>query len=58
MIIMAITSKAPKADGSVEYAIEDCEKAGLLKPSLIKPAVSTIESKLILKNSAAFHQMT
>jgi mRNA interferase MazF len=54
VVIMAITSKTHKADGPVEYVIEDWEKTGLLKPSLIKPAVSTIEQKLIIKKLGSF----
>ena len=32
-----------------ECLIKDWQNAGLLKPSAIKPAISTIEQKLILK---------
>jgi mRNA interferase MazF len=54
VIIMAITSKTHQADGLAEYAIEDWEKTGLLAPSLVKPAVSTIELKLIIKKLGRF----
>lgn len=53
VIIMAITSKTDKINTSAEYVIMDWEKAGLLKPSLMKPAVSTIEQKLIIRKLGA-----
>ena len=49
VFIMAITSKTRNADDSVDYVIEDWKKAGLVKPSLMKPAISTIERKLIIR---------
>jgi len=48
VIIMAITSKTRRADDPGEHVIEDWKKAGLVRPSLMKPAVSTIERKLII----------
>jgi len=49
VIIMAITSKTRRADDPDEYVIEDWKKAGLVLPSLMKPAVSTIERQLIIR---------
>ncbi len=49
IVIMAITSQIDKAAGIGECLIKDWQVAGLLKPSAIKPAISTIEQKLILK---------
>ncbi len=46
---MAITSQTSKIDGIGECMIEDWHRAGLLKPSAIKPAISTIEQSLVLK---------
>jgi mRNA interferase MazF len=54
VIIMAITSKTHKVSGPTEYVIEDWGKTGLLKPSLLKSAVSTIESKLIIRKLGSF----
>ncbi len=48
LIIMAITSQT-EIKGLGEVLIEDWKTAGLLKPSLVKPAISTIEQKLVLK---------
>jgi mRNA interferase MazF len=49
IVIMAITSRTEKTTGIGECLIEDWKNAGLLKPSSIKPAVSTIEQKLVIK---------
>jgi mRNA interferase MazF len=49
LILMAVTSqiKAPPMTG--EVAIKDWQGAGLLKPSIIKPIIATVERTLILK---------
>lgn len=49
IFIMAITSQIGKECGIGECLIKDWQNAGLLKPSAIKPAVSTIEQSLVLK---------
>jgi mRNA interferase MazF len=49
IVIMAITSQTAKTYGRGECHIEEWKKAGLLKPSSIKPAISTIEKQLVLK---------
>ncbi len=49
VIIMAITSRTEQVFAIGESLIKDWQKAGLLKPSSIKPAISTIEQRLILK---------
>lgn len=46
---MAITSQTERTVEIGECLIKDWQNAGLLKPSAIKPAISTIEQKLILK---------
>jgi len=43
IIIMAVTSQTEKTTGIGECLIQDWQDAGLLKPSAIKPAISTIE---------------
>lgn len=49
VVLMAITSqvKKPLKDGEIE--VLEWRKAGLLKPSVIKPIFTTIEKKLILR---------
>ena len=49
IVIMAITSQTTKTYGIGECLIDDWQGAGLLKPSAIKPAISTIEQSLVLK---------
>jgi mRNA interferase MazF len=49
IVIMAITSQTEKTIGIGECLIVDWQGAGLLKPSAIKPAISTIEQTLVLK---------
>lgn len=46
---MAITSQTEKTFGIGECMIKNWKEAGLLKPSAIKPAISTIEQRLVLK---------
>jgi mRNA interferase MazF len=47
--IMAITSQTKMFLEIGECLIKKWKEAGLLKPSAIKPAISTIEQKLVLK---------
>lgn len=49
IVIMAITSQIERTFEIGECLINDWQGSGLLKPSAIKPAISTIEQKLILK---------
>lgn len=49
IIIMAITSSTEQTFNIGECFIENWQSAGLLKPSTMKPAISTIEKSLVLK---------
>lgn len=49
IVIMAVTSQTEKIGGIGECVIADWRTAGLLKPSAIKSAISTIEQTLVLK---------
>ena len=49
IVIMTITGKTDKTLNVGECLIEDWRGAGLLKPSSIKPAISTIEQRLVLR---------
>ena len=49
IIIMAVTSRIDALLDIGECTIQNWKEAGLLKPSTIKPALSTIEQKLVLK---------
>ncbi|HEV8718947.1 MAG TPA: type II toxin-antitoxin system PemK/MazF family toxin [Candidatus Binatia bacterium] len=49
LIIMAITSQLRPSVGVGEVVIGDWQAAGLLKPSVIKPVLTTIEKGLVLR---------
>jgi mRNA interferase MazF len=49
IILMAVTSQMRHLGKTGEAAVEDWQEAGLLKPSLIKPILTTIEKSLVLK---------
>jgi mRNA interferase MazF len=49
LIIMAVTSKIKPISIIGEVIIQDWQEAGLLKPSAIKPVVTTIEKPLVIK---------
>lgn len=49
IIIMAITSQTERISDIGECKIQDWQRAGLLKPSAVKSAVTTIEKRLVLK---------
>lgn len=49
LIIMAVTSQQPTSDALGEVVVEDWRAAGLLKPSVLKPVLTTIDPTLILK---------
>ena len=49
IVVMAITSQTEKTIGIGECLIGAWQTAGLLKPSAVKAAISTLEQKLVLK---------
>ena len=49
-ILMAITSQVKNELSIGEYILQDWQHAGLLKPSMIKPLVATLEQNKIVKN--------
>ena len=49
IVIMAVTSQQPQTLFVGEVQVQDWRGAGLLKPSVLKPVVTTIDSALILK---------
>ena len=49
LIILAVTSQARPAAGVGEAAIAKWEEAGLLRPSVLKPVLATIERSLVLR---------
>ncbi|MBA7632506.1 hypothetical protein ES703_40052 [subsurface metagenome] len=49
LIIMAITSQIPESLRFGELQIKNWKNAGLIQPSIIKPAITTIEKKSVIK---------
>lgn len=49
LVLMAITSQVSAHNRPDEIEIMEWQKAGLLKPSVIKPVFTTIEKDLILR---------
>lgn len=48
VIILAVTSQT-RAGNALEGMITDWRAAGLLKPSVIKPVIATLEQSLVIK---------
>ena len=49
VILMAVTSQARPGSGTGESTVEGWKDAGLLKPSVVKPIVATVDRDLILR---------
>lgn len=48
VIIMAVTSQV-RPDNNFDIPVTDWRAAGLIKPSVVKPVIATIEKTLIIK---------
>jgi mRNA interferase MazF len=55
LILMAITSQLRPAPTVGEVVVLRWQEAGLLKPSVIKPLLTTIENILVLRQLGALH---
>ena len=55
IIIMAVTSQMRSAGYFGDIAVNQWQQAGLLKPSVIKPIVTTIEKSLVIKKLGQLH---
>lgn len=49
LIIMAVSSQIRATPDFGEFTVRDWKKAGLIKPSVIKPVLATIEKRLVLR---------
>ena len=49
LILMAVTSQVRASTTVGEVVIGEWKKSGLLKPSVIKPVLATIEKRLVLR---------
>lgn len=50
LVIMAVTSQLRPTNAFGEVVVEQWREAGLLKPSAIKPVITTIEKGLVIKS--------
>jgi len=48
LVVMAVTTQ-PRAASSLETPVTQWQQAGLLRPSVIKPVLATLERSLVLK---------
>lgn len=55
IILMAITSQVRAAPTVGEAAVVHWQAAGLLKPSVIKPLIATIEAGLVIRQLGTLH---
>ena len=58
LVIMAITGQIRPHPAFAEFTLAEWKKAGLLVPSAVKPILTTIENRLVLKNSASSSRQT
>jgi len=56
LILMAVSSQVRAAVTVGEVSIVNWQKAGLLKPSVIKPVLTTIEKGLVLRQPGQLEQ--
>jgi mRNA interferase MazF len=49
LVIMAVTSQLRPTASFGEVMVQDWQAAGLLKPSAIKPVITTIEATLVIR---------
>ncbi len=49
LVIMAVSSQARPAGGIGEVQVKDWQAARLLKPSVVKPVITTIERSLVIR---------
>jgi len=55
LIVMAITSQARPSPSVGEVAIAEWQFARLLKPSVIKPLIATVERTIVLQRLGKLH---
>jgi mRNA interferase MazF len=55
LILMAITSQVRPSPTVGEIAVVRWQAAGLLKPSVIKPLLTTIEASLVIRHLGTLH---
>jgi mRNA interferase MazF len=56
LIIMAITSQARSTGSHGEVQVTDWKAAGLLKPSAVKPVITTMQKSLVVRGLGRLNQ--
>lgn len=49
LIVMAVTSQARPAASPGEVAVRRWRRVGLIKPSVVKPVITTVHQRLVLR---------
>jgi mRNA interferase MazF len=57
LVIMAITSQIRPRPAFGEFTVTEWKKAGLIAPSAVKPVLTTIERRLVLKKLGQLQQV-
>jgi mRNA interferase MazF len=57
VIIMAVTSQARPAGALGEVQVKDWQAAGLIKPSVVKPVITTLEQSLVIRRLGQLKQV-
>jgi len=55
VVIMAVTTQQ-RPSSSLEVTISDWQAAGLLRPSVVKPVIATIEKSLVVKKLGSLQE--
>lgn len=56
LIVMAVTSQRKPTVGGADMVVTEWEQAGLLKPSVVKPILTTIEPRLVIRKLGRLHE--
>jgi mRNA interferase MazF len=56
LVIMAITSQLRRHPSLGEFTVAEWKKAGLVAPSAVKPVLTTIEKRLVLRKLGQLQQ--
>lgn len=57
LILMAVTSQANPTSAFGEMAMSEWQAAGLLKPSIIKPVITTVEKSLVIRKLGQLQEL-
>lgn len=55
VLLLAITSQRRASLSSLDPAVQHWKQAGLIKPSVFKPLIATIERRLVIKKLGGLH---